>query len=131
MMIIMTYKPLDIILVKFSFTNQSQRKRRPAVIISSVSYNNAGKDVIALAITSQPQGNDSLIVHWIKTGLNKPSWIKPLIATFENSIIIKKLGELTSTDKSIPSDIIRAIIDRSLLYRNVRSRPPLGDSHVP
>ena len=43
----------DIILVPFPFTDQSATKKRPAVVISSETYNTERPDLIIMAVTSQ------------------------------------------------------------------------------
>ena len=43
----------DVVLVGFPFTNLQTTKKRPAVIISSQSYQQNRPDVILMAITSQ------------------------------------------------------------------------------
>ena len=48
-----TYKRGDVVLVPFPFTDLSSSKRRPALIISSDSFNASNQDVILVAITSQ------------------------------------------------------------------------------
>lgn len=42
----------DIILVPFPFTDQTTSKKRPAVVISSSTYNTARPDLIIMAVTS-------------------------------------------------------------------------------
>ena len=43
----------NVILVPFPFTDQSQAKQRPAVIVSSARYNTERPDLILMAITSR------------------------------------------------------------------------------
>jgi mRNA interferase MazF len=43
----------DVIVVPFPFTDQSATKKRPAVVVSSDSYQRERPDVILMAITSQ------------------------------------------------------------------------------
>ena len=43
----------DIVLVPFPFTDQSGAKKRPAVVVSSAAYNEARRDVVIMAVTSQ------------------------------------------------------------------------------
>ena len=43
----------EVILVPFPFTDQSGAKKRPAVIVSSNSYNARRRDLIIMAITGQ------------------------------------------------------------------------------
>jgi mRNA interferase MazF len=72
----------DVILVRFPFTNQTAAKQRPAVIVSSRSYNVARPDVVMMAITSQLSAAMSVgelrIADWQKANLLKPSAIKPV-----------------------------------------------------
>jgi len=49
------YKRGDVVLVPFPFSNQTDAKKRPAVIISSDAYNNISSDIVIMAITSQPE----------------------------------------------------------------------------
>ena len=43
----------DIVLVPLPFTNQTAIKQRPAVVVSSRSYNQARPDLLMMAVTSQ------------------------------------------------------------------------------
>jgi mRNA interferase MazF len=43
----------DVVLVPFPFTDQSGTKRRPAVVVSSSSYNAARRDLVIMSITGQ------------------------------------------------------------------------------
>jgi mRNA interferase MazF len=91
------YKPGDIVLVQYPFTNMLSGKQRPAVIVSSYRYNKSLPDAWIMAITSVPFNGYSFGVnlsHWKKDGLLKPSWIKPVVATIEKSMIRKQLGQL-------------------------------------
>ena len=43
----------DVVLVPFSFTNQTASKKRPAVVVSNRAYNSARPDLVVMPITSQ------------------------------------------------------------------------------
>jgi mRNA interferase MazF len=43
----------DVVLVPFPFTDQTGKKKRPAVVVSSAIYNTTRFDLILMAITSQ------------------------------------------------------------------------------
>ena len=43
----------DVVLVPFPFTDQSTTKKRPAIVVSSQTYNTERPDVIIMAVTSQ------------------------------------------------------------------------------
>ena len=98
----MRYAFGDVILVPFPFTDQSTTKQRPAVVISSSSYNSQRPDLILLAITSQVRATlsfgEALVANWQTAGLIKPSVFKPLVTTIEQSLVIKLLGRLSAND---------------------------------
>jgi mRNA interferase MazF len=104
----------DIVLVPFPFTDQSATKKRPAVIVSSDTYNRKRPDIIIMAVTSQMQSasyfGDIIVNNWQKAGLLKFSIIKPIFTTVDKKLIIKKLGALDKEDqlslKGSLSDII-------------------------
>jgi mRNA interferase MazF len=99
-----TFNYGDVVLVPFPFTDQSGSKQRPAVIISSASYNLHRADLIIMAVTSQirmPLGfATSLIDDWQDAGLLKPSALKPIFTTIEQTLIIRTLGKLGSNDRA-------------------------------
>ncbi len=104
------YERGDIVLVPFPFTDQTTTKKRPAVVISSNSYNTDSPDIIIMAVTSQIEKTygtgECLIKNWKEASLLKPSSIKPAISTIEQTLVLKKLGrlsseDLTSMDKSL------------------------------
>lgn len=93
----------DVLLVPFPFTDQVGTKKRPAVIISSAVYNSAQRDLVIMAVTSQlrPSGaiGEALVANWQSAGLLKPSAIKPVITTIEQTLVIRRLGQLTTEDQ--------------------------------
>lgn len=103
----------DIILVPFPFTDQTKAKRRPAVVISSRAYHAHRPDLVLMAITSQRRPttwSDIQVGEWRAAGLLKPSAIKPVIATLEQSLIIRRLGRLAADDRQTLQAGLRAIL---------------------
>lgn len=104
----------DILLVPFPFTDQTSSKKRPAVIISSIAYNQQKSDLIIMAITSQTSTSltfgELSISDFLAVGLIKPSVIKPVVTTIEKSLVIKKLGQLQSSDCQNLKNMIQAIL---------------------
>ncbi len=94
----------DVVLVPFPFTNQAASKRRPAVVVSRRAYNEAPPDVVVMAITSQLRPSPGLgevwVIQWQAAGLLKPSAIKPVFATLERSLVIRRLGALGAEDRA-------------------------------
>lgn len=104
----------DIVLVPFPFTDQRRTKKRPAVVVSSERYHTKRPDLIILAVTSQvrpaPAVGEAEIVKWKKAGLLKPSVLKPLLATIEKGLVLRKLGQLEDEDRRT----LRAVLDEIL-----------------
>jgi len=92
----------DVLLVPFPFTSQAASKKRPAVVVSSRYYNASRPDVIVMAITSQvrpqPHPGEVWVTAWRDAGLLKPSAVKPVFATLEQTLILRRLGALTTDD---------------------------------
>jgi mRNA interferase MazF len=104
----------DVILVPFPFTDLSTKKQRPAVVISSNRYNTERPDLILLAITSQVRASlafgEALVADWQPAGLIKPSIFKPLITTIQQVLVIKRLGNLSTNDKTVLRTVIEKIV---------------------
>lgn len=103
----------DVVLVPFPFTDQSTTKKRPAIVVSSQTYNGERPDAIIMAVTSQirPANNfDIPVTDWQTAGLVKPSVAKPVIATIEKTLIIKRLGRLGEQDRKTLAESLKAIL---------------------
>ncbi len=104
----------DVILVPFPFTDQSTSKRRPAVVVSSDTYHNERPDLVILAITSQLRPaagiGEVAVAQWKEAGLLKPSVFKPVIATIERGLVLRKLGRLEEEDRRALRSILGAIL---------------------
>lgn len=94
----------DVVLVPFPFTSQTASKKRPSVVVSSGSYNQSRPDIVVMAITSQLRPGSPVEEVWVKewqaAGLLKPSVIKPVFATLEQNLVIRRLGALNGEDQS-------------------------------
>ncbi|BAZ68136.1 MAG: type II toxin-antitoxin system PemK/MazF family toxin [Pelatocladus maniniholoensis HA4357-MV3] len=85
----------DVVIVPFPFSNLTQAKRRPAVIV----VNLRGNDLILCQITSQTLSDEYVInidnSDFCTGGLNQISNIRPLrLFTADESIILYKAGQL-------------------------------------
>ncbi|MGH6956615.1 MAG: type II toxin-antitoxin system PemK/MazF family toxin [Caulobacteraceae bacterium] len=93
----------DVVLVPFPFTSQAASKQRPAAVVSSGAYNLERPDIMLMAITSQLRPTPALgevwLRHWQGAGLLKPSAVKPVIATLEQRLVIRRLGVLDAEDQ--------------------------------
>lgn len=95
------FNPGDVVLIGFPFTDLAGSKQRPALVISSLWYNENKIDVILAAITSQvpakPEDDEYLLSpkELKMAGLPKQSMVKVgKIVTLDRRLIRKKLGRL-------------------------------------
>ena len=104
----------DIVLVPFPFTDQTGIKKRPAVIVSSAAYNAARRDVLIMAVTSQAGTAGAIgevqVKDWRNAGLIKPSIIKPVITTVEQTLVIRRLGQLKREEEEALRKAISKIL---------------------
>ena len=104
----------DVILVPFPFTDQSTSKRRPAVVVSSDAYHRERPDIIILAVTSQERPQASLgeatVANWKQAGLLRPSVLKPVVATIERGLVLRKLGRLEDEDTAALRGVLGEIL---------------------
>lgn len=105
------YKQGEIVIVKFPFTDGSEFKRRPALIISDELVNKTG-DYLLVQITSK-FNNDSLSIIINDTDCQKKlplqSYIRiHKIFTIHNSLIISKM---TAVKSDFKNKIITKIIE--------------------
>src|SRR3954468_20448147 len=115
----------DVVLVPFPFTDQTASKKRPAVVVSADAYHQRRPDVIVMAVTTQilrPAGplGEVLIGDWQGAGLPKASLIKPVIATIEQRLILKRLGALKGADVQALCSVLRRILG----WGCIPTRPP-------
>ena len=118
------YQRSDILLVPFPFTDLSQQKTRPSVVISSASYNTRMSDLILVAISSKTVSIDpafdllipSSHLLFAATGLRTSSVIKAAkIVTIDQGMIYRKLG-------SLPTDLMIRLEQRLLAIFDLTSK---------
>lgn len=93
----------EVVLVPFPFTNQAESKKRPAVVISSPAYHTNRQGLLIMAMTSQahtaPDFATFPVIDWQAAGLLKPSFAKPVLATLEQNLVIRRMGSLSPRDQ--------------------------------
>ena len=104
----------DVVLVPFPFTDQTGIKKRPAIVVSSEAYQAQRRDLVIMAVTSQirraPVFGEFLVGEWKKAGLIVPSVTKPILATIEKRLVLRKLGQLQPADLKLLHSSLRSIL---------------------
>ncbi len=108
------YRRGSVVLVPFPFTDLSDVKRRPALIISTQEYNSATGDVVIAQITSRlnspPRPGDHIIRGWQRAGLLAPSLVRARITTLHSSMLVRTLGDMPNGDmRSINNSLANAL----------------------
>ena len=53
---------------------------------------------------------DVVVAHWREAGLLKPSVIKPVLATVERGLVIRKLGRLSDEELALLRAVLRVVL---------------------
>ena len=116
----------DVVLVGFVFSDESGRKLRPAVVISSAAYNRAREELVVSAITSNVRRRlfgDHLIDNWRGAGLLFPSLVTGILRTIKRTMIDRKLGAIPKLDLEAIDRHLRRSLGLSSDLWNSSPRP--------
>jgi mRNA interferase MazF len=108
------YSRGDVVLINFVFSDESGVKLRPAVVVSSIEYNQGRKETIILAVTSQINRlliGDHLINNWREAGLLFPSVATGIIRTVKQDLVNRKLGNISAIDMRVIDSKLQAILN--------------------
>ena len=100
----------DVVLIGFVFADESGRKLRPAVVVSSPAYHRARQEVVVVAITSNVRRRllgDHRIADWKGAGLLFPSVASGIIRTIKGTMIFRRLGSLKEPDLEAVGQTLR------------------------
>jgi len=87
----------DVVLVHFVFSEGTDAKRRPALILSTEDYHRGRQAAIVAAITSHVscrRVGDHLLRDWQDAGLLDPSRVTAILRTVKQGMIDRKLGTI-------------------------------------
>lgn len=92
MMFMTNYKPGDIILIPFPFSDLSGEKQRPALVLAEASQWN---ELVCVMLTSSPKGiNEVPLKQWKQACLPKYTVARiHRVFTIEAKLVKKKLGK--------------------------------------
>ncbi len=100
----------DVVVVPFPFSEKAGSKRRPAVVLSTREFNNAGHTILAMITTKghHPWPGDSEISDLEEAGLPLPCIVRPKVFTLDNRLLLRRLGHLSPRDsKAVSSNLDR------------------------
>ncbi|MGC8487289.1 MAG: type II toxin-antitoxin system PemK/MazF family toxin [Clostridia bacterium] len=88
------------VLIRFPFTDLSTTKRRPAIVVSTATFQRWTHDLIVTAVTSVPgtMPSDFPLANWQAAGLAKPWWVRAGKLHLHESLVEGRLGEISERD---------------------------------
>lgn len=108
----MTFEPFDIVVVPFPFTDVRKAKRRPALVLSSPSFNRAASHTVMAMITSAknpPWPMDVSIVDLESASLPAPSVVRMKLFTIDNRLIVSQAGKLSTKDQDTTTQVLSSL----------------------
>ncbi len=95
------YRRGDVVLVGFVFADETGKRLRPALVISTPAYHRKRQEAIVAAITSNVRRRlvgDHLIADWTGAGLLFPSLATGILRTIRHTMIERKVGTMPKPD---------------------------------
>lgn len=92
----------ETVVVPFPFAEQPVLKRRPAVVVSSRTFNQAnGSSLVAMITTAKETvwPSDITLSDLTAAGLSVPCILRMRLVTLPNDLILRSLGRLAPLDR--------------------------------
>ena len=107
-----TYERGEVVLVRFPFTDLTNSKQRPALVVASEVFTRSGEDVIVAAISGQrvdhPGRFDYVVRDWQGAGLLMPSVVRAgKLVTLHGDLIRRGLGSLPAAELGDVDTLLR------------------------
>jgi len=102
-----SYSKGDVVLVRFPFSDLSESKVRPVIVVSTP---HASQDLFVISLTSKTARlltGEFVLGEWKNSGLNVASAVKRGLFTIHESLIVKSIGTLSKSDAGRVADSLR------------------------
>ena len=103
-----SYSKLEVVLVRYPFSDLSSSKVRPAVVVNTP---HTSQDLFVVALTSKTSGlltGEFILSEWKKAGLNVETAVKRGIYTIKETLVRKNVGKLEDVDAEQLEKSLRA-----------------------
>lgn len=98
----MTCSRNDVVLLPIPFTDLTSRKVRPAIIVGG-----KGPDLFVVPVSSVLANTDFVLQQWQAAGLNVASGVKAQLATVEERLVVRIIGQVAAVDRESLNDRLR------------------------
>ena len=92
----------DVVVVPFPFTDRNATKRRPALVLTTVSFNQKARHSVLAMITSADQSSwpgDHPVENIEVAGLPAACLVRLKLFTLDHRLVIRKAGVLSPADQ--------------------------------
>jgi len=102
----------DVAVVPFPFSERPGTKRRPALVLSHRTFNEAGHTIFAMITTKtrSPWPGDVVIEHLQAAGLLHPCIVRLKLFTLDNRLIRRQAGRLAEKDRKAIQASLREFV---------------------
>ena len=103
-----SYSRNEIVLVRFPFSDLTNAKIRPAVVVNA---SHISRDLLVVALTSKTPlllAGEFILNNWLTAGLTVETAVKRAVFTIHERLVSKSIGSLSNDDL--------AELDRSLRF---------------
>ena len=105
------FSKLEIVLVRYPFSDLTSSKVRPAVVVNAA---HVSQDLFVVALTSKTSGllaGEFVLADWKLSGLNVETAVKRGIFTIKQSLVKKRVGKLSDADAGQLEKFLRDWLD--------------------
>lgn len=109
----MTYKPYDVLVVPFPFTDSAAVKRRPALVLSADQFQDRAGHLVLAMITSRENRGWPLDVELTdlkSAGLPHASVVRMKLFTLDERFVLSKAGRLAEFDRRAVQRSLRLLL---------------------
>ena len=96
------YEQGDVILVAYPIEERAGGRKRPVLVISPASFNEATGDLIVAQMTRRVSAparpGDHQVRDWREANLPSPAIVRSRLATIPATLVLRRLGRLSSED---------------------------------
>ena len=106
-----SYSRSSVVLVRYPFSDLTDAKVRPAIVISAP---HQSQDLFIVPLTSKTDhllSGEFLMTDWQRAGLNVASAVKRGLFTIHESLVVKMVGFISSQDAGKLEQSLRAWLD--------------------
>jgi mRNA interferase MazF len=106
-----SYLRLEIVLVNYPFSDLTNAKVRPAVVVNAA---HASRDLFVIPLTSRTIGllaGEFVLTSWKPAGLNVETAVKRGIYTIKETLVKKRVGKLATADAEQLEKSLREWLD--------------------